>query len=553
MIEPISYLEAVKSLNPKNLKNLRKKKISLLSSASLIQLDIFIKGIYSKIGFNISLETLDFGTFKQFLISKSNKKSSDLNIFILFPWDFIESLNWRTGYLCEEKNISDYKSEINYFVKLLSDKGKYGESKFIFIDCPVPQLNRKENENKILIELIKIAANNLSAKFISNSYFSLSNFIFTGLPIQNKEIGNFAWLISKYAIEKNIPKKIIILDLDNSLWKGVLGEEGPKGIMADQNEEGYFFFIFQSFLKNLKNNGILLAAVSKNDLDLIKEAFKLNDFPLKENDFIKLIGTYEPKSLQIKNLLELINLTPDSCLFIDDNEIEIEEVKNNISEVTCEKIVNNLEYLPNFLEKIRKYFIFSDITNEDLNRTNLYRKKLDYFLIESGNSMNINDYLKSLKMKLKIKEGNNTNLNRALQLINKTNQFNLNGIRRTNFELIEMLNAGCKIFVGSIEDKNGSLGEVIVLIIDKNSKILNFVMSCRVFQRRAEYAFLTFLKNYGFSEIYFDFVKTKRNKPFYQFALEVADEYEENRFLLKGLNFKNLSDKFEKIIEIKKN
>tara|TARA_Y100000991_G_C21971187_1_gene349560 strand:- start:1121 stop:2782 length:1662 start_codon:yes stop_codon:yes gene_type:complete len=552
LIEPISYLEAVKSLKPINLENLSKKKISLLSSSSLIQLDIFIRGIFSKVGFDLSLQTLDFGTLKQFLLSGNNTFSSDQTIFLLFPWDFVESLNWRTGYLCEKKCIQEYQNEIDYFVKLLSNKSLFRDPIFIYVDCPVPNILRKASENKILLEIIKIAAINLSAKFVSSSFFSLSNFIFTGLPIQNKKIGDFAWLICKFLIDKNISKKIIIIDLDNSLWDGVLGEDGLEGIKADQHEKGYFFFILQTFLKSLKNNGVLLAAVSKNDLDFIKEAFNFNDFPLKENDFIKLIGTYQPKSLQIKNLLKQINLTPDSCIFIDDNEIEIEEVRKNVRDVTCYKLENNLEYLPTFLEKIRKNFYFSDITNEDIDRTNLYQRKLDDFAIESGNSNNINNYLKSLKIKLYIQKANISNLSRAYQLLNKTNQFNLNGIRRTNNELIEMMQEGCKIFTGTIKDKNGSLGEVLVLIIDKNSKILSFVMSCRVFQRRAEYAFLAFLRDYGFSEITFDFIKTKRNQPFYQFALDVAEEYEKNRFLLKEKNFNNLLKNFQEIIEIKK-
>ena len=93
-----------------------------------------------------------------------------------------------------------------------------------------------------------------------------------------------------------------------------------------------------------------MAVVSKNDLDLIEQAFKLNDFVLNLEDFVKIIGTYQPKSIQIKNILKSINLTNDSCLFIDDNELEIQEVMNFSQDITCVKFPESIKYLPAFIK-----------------------------------------------------------------------------------------------------------------------------------------------------------------------------------------------------------
>ena len=137
-----------------------------------------------------------------------------------------------------------------------------------------------------------------------------------------------------------------------------------------------------------------------------------------------------------------------------------------------------------------------------------------------------------------------------MQLINKTNQFNLNGLRLTNKDLEFFLEKGNKILIGELSDKNGSHGEILVLTIDSFGNIFNFVMSCRVFQRKAEYAFLSIMNRLGFKEVKFEFIPTKRNKPFHNFATKVGVEYKTNKFLLNEESLNDLSKNFEKIIEI---
>ena len=290
--------------------------------------------------------------------------------------------------------------------------------------------------------------------------------------------------------------------------------------------------------------------VSKNDLDLIDEAFKVNNFVLKQEDFVKIIGTYEPKSLQIKNILKSINLTADACLFIDDNELEIEEVKNSSSEITCEKFPENINDLPAFIENLRNYFDFDNITLEDKNRTNLYKSKIDSLSVLKGKHGCIDDYLKSLKQILNIRKGDPRNIDRAIQLINKTNQFNLNGIRRSKEEILKMINEEYNIYIGELLDKNGSQGEIVVILVQNTGLISSFVMSCRVFQRKIEYAILYGLKDLSYKQLNFEYLPTKRNSPFLKFAEEISNLKKNNNFLINLTELKSNAQQIKNVIDI---
>ena len=551
MNKQLSFLEASKILKKISNSNLPKKSISILSSFEHSQLDIYLKAFFGLNGFEINIEKLEFGTLKQTLIKNNFNDFEKDTLILLTPWDFIESLNWRTGISDNIGKLEILEREIDLFYKLCRNI-KLKNLKFIYFDCLFPEVLSNISEDNILKSKIKICAEKLSCMSLENNLFCLSNYLSTGFPFKNKEAGKVAFKIFEHLSNSHKNKKIIILDLDNTMWNGVIGENGVNDIKADTSNEGYKFFIFQSFLKMLKNNGILLAIVSKNDLDLIEKAFINNDFILKKEDFIKIIGTYEPKSIQIKNLLKTINLLEESCIFIDDNEIEIKEVMLSSEKIICEKFPNEINELPQFIGKIRNYFELKNITEEDRKRTNLYKLKLNSLTEAKGENSNVDNYLQSLNQILNIKKGNRNNIKRAIQLLNKTNQFNLNGIRRTELEVLNMINNNQNLFIGELIDKNGSHGEIVLLIIDHFGLINTFVMSCRVFQRKVEYGIIKFLKELNFNEVTFKYVPTNRNSPFLNFAEIIGNKKSNNLFTINlsnhNTNIRNLND----IIKIKK-
>ena len=546
----LSFLEAKKILKQISTLGLPKKSIRILSSIQNSQLDIYLKAFYAKNGSQIEIEKNSYGTLKQTLINNIFDDSNKETIVILMPWDFVECLNWRTGITDKLEKINFLENEIQTFYNLCMEL-KINNIKFVYFECLAPEILSNITEDKLLKNKIRIYAEKLNCMILENHLFCLSNYLYSGFPFKNKEVGKVAFNIFDYISNKKTIRKIIVLDLDNTLWYGVLGEDGVFGIKADSNNEGYMFFIFQSFLKFLKKNGILLAIVSKNDLDLIDKAFLSNDFILKKEDFIKIIGTYEPKSLQIKNLLKNINLLEESCIFIDDNEIEIKEVSLSSNKIICEQFPNEVDKLPCFISKIRNYFEFNEITTEDKNRTNLYKLQLNNLSNTEGNPSSINNYLKSLYQKLNIKKGERNNFKRAIQLLNKTNQFNLNGIRRSEEEVLKMIDKGNKLFIGELIDKNGSHGEVVVLIIDQAGTINTFVMSCRVFQRKVEYGILAFLKYLNYEEVRFEYLATKTNHPFLNFAKNIATTITGNFYSINLSNQNEILTNTNDILEIK--
>lgn len=539
----LSFLDATKILKDISSLNLPKKTILFISSCELNQLEIYIKALYVKNGFEVIIKKIEFATLRQTLIKNQFDNDIEDTIILLTPWDFIESLNWRTGFPAINQKLENLEKELNNFFNLCKNI-QAKNVKFIYFECLFPKVLSDDTENKILKNKIRIYAEKLYCMFLDNRFFCISNYLSNGFPFKNKEVGKVSLNIFEYFLYKKTNKKIIFLDLDNTLWDGVLGENGIYGIKADTNDSGYQFFIFQSFLKLLKNNGVLLAIVSKNDLDLVYKAFEVNDFILKKDDFVKIIGTYEPKSLQIKNVLKSLNILDDASIFIDDNEIEIKEVSLASNKIICEKYPSEIDNLPLFIDKIRNYFDFKNLTDEDRNRTNLYKLKLNNLKNKKGESQNLDDYLISLEQKLNIKEGNKENIERALQLLNKTNQFNLNGVRRTKEDMLKMMEKENKIFIGELIDKNGSHGEVIVLIIDKFGYINSFAMSCRVFQRKVEYGICEFLKKLNYQKASFKYVPTDRNHPFLNFASNIGTKSSGQKFVI------NLSQENKKLAYI---
>ena len=273
-------------------------------------------------------------------------------------------------------------------------------------------------------------------------------------------------------------KKVLILDADNTLWGGIIGEDGIEGIKCDENYPGILYKKFQMQLKEILNSGIILCLVSKNNFEDVKDTFENKNMPLKWDDFLIKKINWKPKSENIKEIANEINVGLDSLLFIDDNPFEIEEVNSSIG---VDGILVNEENILQILDDIRLKSII--ITNEDYNKLNQYKSEQKRSeILKSVNS--IDDFIKSLNIKINYWINNKNQLKRITQLINKTNQFNLTTKRYTESEVEEMMEK-YKVFSFQVEDKFGDMGIVSVVII-KDNIIDTFLMSCRVLGRKIE-------------------------------------------------------------------
>jgi FkbH-like protein len=277
-------------------------------------------------------------------------------------------------------------------------------------------------------------------------------------------------------------KKVIVLDADNTLWGGIIGEDGVDGIKCDENYPGIIYKRFQQQLKELLDSGVILCMVSKNNFHDVKELFEKRKMPLSWDDFLIKKINWMPKSQNIREIAQEINVGLESLLFIDDSDFEIHEVSTALRidtlQVSTVNLIENLKLLEDelSLKAIR-------LTQEDRDKLNQYRaeqKRSEVFKDISS----IDEFIESLNIKIDYWINNKTQIKRVTQLINKTNQFNLTTKRYSESEVLKMMDND-KVFSFKVEDKFGDMGIVSVVIV-KDNTIDTFLMSCRVLGRKIE-------------------------------------------------------------------
>ena len=316
-------------------------------------------------------------------------------------------------------------------------------------------------------------------------------------------------------------KKLLILDLDNTLWGGIIGETGWKKInIGGHNYLGEAFQDFQIKIKALKNKGIQLAIISKNEEKVALEAFKKNkEMILKINDFVTWRINWEDKAKNLSEILEELNLNSDSCVFLDDNINERNRIRTSFPEVLVPELPSDPSYYTEELQKLNCFNI-NQVTKEDLLRTKYYKDELKRKK-QKKRFISHNDWLKSLKIKVNVEKINNENKTRVLQLINKTNQMNLTTRRLSETELDKLIkDKKTELKAFRLSDKLGDMGLVGIYTVKYNKKValvVDFILSCRAFGRSIEnlmvYNICKEAKKNNSRKIIFKYLKTNKNKP----------------------------------------
>ncbi len=285
-------------------------------------------------------------------------------------------------------------------------------------------------------------------------------------------------------------KKVLVLDLDNTLWGGTIGDDGINGIeIGDTSARGQCFKEFQKAIKQLAERGVLLAACSKNDFANAIEPFEKHpDMVLRKDDFVSFKANWNPKSENIIEIAKELNLSLDSFVFVDDNPAEIEIVRQFAPQVETLLLGSDPATYTQALKDCR-FFEPRQITKEDLERTSQYKtEKQRNELLSSATNME--QYLNSLNMTAIIDDFQEIDVPRLAQLINKSNQFNLTTKRRTEAELVALIGSSeHDCFSVRLQDKFGDLGLVSVVIahtIENTQSVDTWLMSCRVLKRGVE-------------------------------------------------------------------
>jgi FkbH-like protein len=289
---------------------------------------------------------------------------------------------------------------------------------------------------------------------------------------------------------KRAPKKVLVLDLDNTLWGGVVADDGLEGIeLGDTSPRGEAFKAFQKYIASLKQRGVLLAVCSKNDLDKAQEPFQKHpEMVLRLDDIVSFKANWEPKSENIRAMAPELNLGLDSFVFVDDNPAEIEIVRQFVPEVTTILLgPDPSDYVAQLADC--RLFEPRSITSEDTERTNQYRSDAQRKNLEASVT-DMDAYLTSLEMESTISEFVPVDVPRLSQLINKSNQFNLTTRRRSEAEVSAVMND--KNFAGfsvRLKDRFGDHGLISIVIGEKvgdTLRIDTWLMSCRVLKRGVE-------------------------------------------------------------------
>ncbi|KAA6322093.1 hypothetical protein EZS27_028329, partial [termite gut metagenome] len=316
-------------------------------------------------------------------------------------------------------------------------------------------------------------------------------------------------------------KKCLILDLDNTLWGGIIGDDGLENIQLGHGLGiGKAFTEFQQWIKKLKDRGIIIAVCSKNNEETAKEPFvKHPDMVLRLDDISVFIANWDNKADNIRQIQSILNIGFDSMVFLDDNPFERTIVRENIPEITVPELP---EDPGEYLEYLYDLNLFETVSysKADVGRTKQYQVEAQRVSLKKVFA-NESDFLKSLDMISEVRGFDTFNIPRVAQLSQRSNQFNLRTIRYTDAD-IERLSTDnhYKNFSFTLSDKFGDNGLICVVILEKQDEETLFIntwfMSCRVLKRGMENFTLNTLVEYarenGFKKIIGEYIATPKNK-----------------------------------------
>ena len=372
---------------------------------------------------------------------------------------------------------------------------------------------------------------------IGRDLFHSDSLYFTSkMPVKVDYVPDIAKLIvDAVQIRQGLFKKCIVLDLDNTLWGGVIGDDGLEGIEIGELGIGPAFLAFQKWLKELKKRGILLAVCSKNEEAAAKAPFLEHpDMILKLDDFSIFIANWNDKASNIKIIQETLNIGMDSFVFIDDNPFERQLVRGSLPQVEVPELPEDPALYLSYLQHLNLFETCSYSAEDEL-RTSKYRIEIERQSLQKQ-FVSFNDYLQSLEMFASYAPFDKFHYARIAQLTQRSNQFNLRTIRYNESEIEQLAKDPAVISLYfNLEDKlanHGLISVVIMKPVDEQTLFIDtWLMSCRVLKRGMEEFIINQIiqtaQNHGYLKVVGEYLKTPKNAM-------VANIYEKMGFTALG-------------------
>ncbi len=486
-------------------------------------------------------------------IVQDSLKYKDSNLVIIF-WELcniIDGLQFKIELYDDQQIdaiVKKTKSEIDLVFKNLQNTSLVLFNKFSSIQFSSSNINETKleklsvqlnqyladnmSENVKLIELEKVIANVGINSSLDLRYYYSSKALYT-----IDFFKAYAEHTKPYIMSANgKTKKAIIFDCDNTLWKGVLGEEGFDGIeMSSSTRDGAIYSEIQSIALALNKQGILIGLCSKNnpaDVDEVIESHP--DMQLRDEHITIKKVNWSDKVTNLREIAGELNIGVDSLVFVDDSPFEVNFIKEQIPEITVLQVPHRLYDYTKMLRETSGLFYNLSYTEEDKQKTEMYQQQVQRETVKKEYT-DIEGYLSSMGLKLTIFEDDNSIISRMSQMSQKTNQFNLTTQRYTEGDIKSFIaKSDAKVFAFAISDKFGDSGVtgLCIINIDGNSKIADIdtlLMSCRVIGRNIEYAFMNYLTNYikdcGINIVRAKYIQTQKNE-------QVKDFFDKCSFLL---------------------
>ena len=495
---------------------------------------------------------IEFGNFDNIAQDSASLKNKDLNIVIYDVLNIVDQVSEFFEDLEDEKYnslISKLFTEIDIIFENLRNTASvifnsfsslyynYNNTKFSKIEIFVKELNtyieQKKTSNVSIINIDKIFAlvgfnQSIDYRFYHSSkapytFAFLKNYVSAIEPIILRNSGKL--------------KKAIIFDCDNTLWKGVIGEDGMDGIdMSPTTNLGKFYHLVQRIAVFLSKRGVIIGICSKNNENDVLEVFRNHrDIFLKEEHIVIKKVNWDDKASNIREIASDLNIGLDSMIFVDDSNFEINLINEKVPEILTIQVPITLSDYPDILLR-NVYTYFNLVLNsDDARKTEMYKQQFEREKNKISFS-SIEDYLASLEIDLTVVKNDKSYIPRIAQLTQKTNQFNLTTHRYTESQL-EYFTSDNKHFVYAmfVKDKfgdNGLTGVCIVKEDENNSKNVildSFLMSCRIIGRNIEFVFIGYiikeLANKGYKTLYSDYIQSSKNALVENFYDKVGFNY----------------------------
>lgn len=524
----------------------KKIKIALLGSFTLNGMAETFRVKCSQINVGCTTYVSGYNQYAQDILNNNSdlyRFSPDLSFLILDTRTILEKLFYFPYSVSEAERKSFIRNKVNEIIILIDSYTNNSKSKLIITNLSTPTyspygiyetkmnygLHEMVNDfnsqiavairTKELVYMYNFDA--FVTKFGEKNIFDFRQFFFGDIKIAFDYIPHLIhdWMGYVKAV-LGLNKKCIVLDLDNTLWGGIIGEDGIEGIKLGSDPVGRAFVEFQKILFALHQRGIILAINSKNNPDDALDVLKSHpDMVLREENFSCMKINWNDKVQNTREIANELNIGLDSMVFFDDDPVNQEYMRSNLPQVLTIDLPQDASYYAQTLIAMNDFHSLK-IIEEDINRGKMYLENKQRKELEQS-ATNLQDFLKQLNIKLIIKTANDFTIPRISQLTLKTNQFNIT-TKRYQEEEIRKFVSDPRYWVGcaQIEDKFGDNGITGVFIIKKENKewlIDTFLLSCRIMGRGIEDGILGYIlqkaKEQEIDMIRAEFIPTKKNKP----------------------------------------